>query len=69
MGSGMLLGLLKGPSSRSVKDSGAESYLNCRDLAEEVSEEKNINVLPRNHSYNIFGEESDCVLHLSKEFA
>jgi len=30
-----------GPTSRSIEDSDAEGDLNCRGLAQEVSEEKN----------------------------
>ena len=33
-----------GHSSRSMEDRGVKSYLNCGDLAQEVSEEKNINM-------------------------
>jgi hypothetical protein len=43
---------LTGQSSRSMEDSGAESDLNCGDLAQEVSE-KNFRMLPRDCSCDI----------------
>ena len=33
---------LMGHTSRSMEDSGAKSYLNCLELAQEVSEKKNL---------------------------
>ena len=51
-----------------MEDSGAKSYLNCEGLAQEVSEEKNFSMLPRDHSCDIlviFG----CFLPLPKKFA
>lgn len=40
-------------SSRKMKDSGADRDLNCGGLAQEVSEEKNFNMWPRDYSYDI----------------
>jgi hypothetical protein len=34
-----------------MEDSGAEGDLNCGDLAQEVSEEKNISMWPKDCSY------------------
>ena len=33
--------------SRNMEDGGAENDLNCAGLAQEVSEEKNVNMWPR----------------------
>ena len=40
-------------TSRSTEDSGAEGKLNCGYLAQEVSEEINFRILPRDHSCDI----------------
>ena len=39
--------------SRNMEDSGSESDLNCECLYQEVSEEKNVNMWPRDQSCNI----------------
>jgi hypothetical protein len=44
---------LMGHPSRNMEDSGAEGDLNCGGLAQEVSEEKNFSLLPRNSSCDI----------------
>ena len=36
-----------------MEDSGAQSYLNCWGITQEISEEKNFNILPRDHSSDI----------------
>jgi hypothetical protein len=41
---------LKGHPSRTIKDIGAEDDLNCADLAQEVSVEKNFSMWHRNYS-------------------
>ena len=66
---GCFKGCLRVHSSRSMEDSGPKSYLNCRDLAEEVSEEKNFNMLPRNHSCDILVKKVTVFCPLSKESA
>ena len=42
-----------GHTSRSMKDSGAESDLNCRGPVQETSEEKNIIIWPKDLSDDI----------------
>ena len=37
-------------TSRSIEDRGAEGYLNCGGLAQEISEDKNFYKLPKDHS-------------------
>ena len=49
---------LMGRTSRSMEDSGAENDLNCRD--QEVSEEKNVSMWPRNCSCNILMKNVDA---------
>ena len=41
---------LMGHPSRNVKDRGAQGGLNCAGMAPDVSEEKNFNIWPRDHS-------------------
>lgn len=41
---------LMGQPSRNTKESGAEGDLNCEHLAQDVSEKKNGNMLPRDCS-------------------
>ena len=36
-----------------MEDSSTECDLNCRYLDQEISEEKNVNMWPRNQSYDI----------------
>ena len=36
-----------------MEDSDAQGAVNCRSLAQEVSEEKNFSMLPRDHSCDI----------------
>ena len=40
-------GFLTGHNSRSMGDSGAEDDLNCEELTQEVSEENNVSMWPR----------------------
>ena len=42
-----------GQTSRSIEDSAVKSYLNYEGLAQDVSEEQNINIWPRDHSCDI----------------
>lgn len=42
-----------GHTSRNMKDSGPEDDLNCDGLAQEVSEEKNVSLWPRDYSCDI----------------
>ena len=48
------LQVLMGHPSRSLEDSGTEGELNCGVLAQEVSEEENISIWPREHSCYIW---------------
>ena len=63
-----------GHSSKSMEDSGAKSYLNCQELAPEVSEEKKFSMMPRDCSFDILVKNADefyhCLKHLpeTKEF-
>ena len=45
---------LNGLSYRNVKDSDAEGDLNCRGLPQDVSEEKNVSMWPRETGLMIF---------------
>ena len=58
---------LMGHPGRNMEDFVAESDLNCADLAQEVSVEKNFSMWQRPLWY--FGEECGCFLPLSKESA
>ena len=44
---------LMGHTSRSMEDNGAENDLNCGGMVQEISEEKNFSMLPRDRSCDI----------------
>ena len=48
-----MIGQFKWGSSRNMEDSGAEGDLNCGGPGQQVSEEKNITVWPRNQFCHI----------------
>lgn len=43
-------------TGRSMEDRGAEGDLKCGSLAQEVSEERNVSMLPRNHSCDVLAK-------------
>jgi hypothetical protein len=45
--------ILKGHPNRNMEDSGVEGDLNYGGLAQEVSEEKNVDIWPRDYSCDI----------------
>ena len=49
-----------------MEDSGADGYLNCGSLDQKVSEEKNFNMLPRNHSHDILVKNVTAFYHCLK---
>ena len=56
-----------GHTSGSMEDSGAEcDLMNCMGLVQEVSEEKNVSILSRDHSCDILVKKCGCLLPLSK---
>ena len=52
--------------NKNIEDFVAESNLNCAELAQEVSVEKNFRMWPRDFLW-YFGEECGCFLPLSEE--
>ena len=53
---------LMGHNSRSMENRDTKNYLNCQEFSQDVSEEKNFSMLPRDHSCG-------CLLPLSEESA
>ena len=58
-----------GHPSRNMEDLAAGSDLNCVDLAQEISKEKNFSMWHKDCFLWYFGEECDYILPLSEKSA